>query len=209
MNLWTTLVAALERLVVAAGDALGGSLALGILAVTLGLRLALIPIMLPLAARTRDRQRVVDGFKPEFQELKRQFAKDPDRLQKEINALHARHGIKVFDGPGLLGALIQLPVLIAMFTAVLHLSEGTALSANGLLWGIAAAVVSTLTTALSGTRARSLLALSAVLPIAIALWLGQGIAMYLLAFYAGSFVQGLLLRRVPVRTGTVTAAAGR
>ena len=207
MRVWTELVDALQRLIISAGDIAGGSTALGILAVTLVLRLVLIPIMLPLAARTRDRQRIVDGFKPQLQDLKRQFAKDPDGLQRAINALHAKHGVRVIDSPGLLGALIQLPVLIAMFQAVYHVSEGTTLAGNGLLWGLLAAGISVLNTHLSGVRARAMLVLSGVLPVGIALWLGQGIALYLLAFYAGSTVQGLLLRRRPVRTPTPAEAA--
>ncbi len=206
MSWWTSLVQVLERFIVSAGETLGGSIALGILAVTLLLRLALIPVMLPLAARTRDRQRVVDGFKPELRELKRQFARDPDSLQKEINALHARHGVKVVDGPGLVAALIQVPVLIAMFQAVYHISEGTALAGNGLLWGLLAAAASLATTRLTGVQSRLMLAIAGVLPVGISIWLGQGIALYLLAFYAGSAVQALLLRRRPVRAPALSGA---
>ncbi|MGH7505250.1 MAG: hypothetical protein ACRELX_06350, partial [Longimicrobiales bacterium] len=106
MSWWTSLVAALEGLIVLAGDALDGHLGAGIFVVTLVLRGALIPIMLPLAARTRDRQKVVDRMKPEMQALKQQFRKDAGRLHKEIAALHERHGIKLVDTAGLLVALI-------------------------------------------------------------------------------------------------------
>lgn len=195
MPLWSDLVDAIGRLIESVGAALGGTAA-GILAVTLLLRLALIPIMLPLAVRARERQKIVAAMRPEMRELKQLYRKEPDRLQKEIEALHARHGIKVIDGPGLLGALVQLPVLIALFQAVYKVSEGTTLAEGGLLIGAAAAAASAFSVVLAGQGdSKPMLALSAVLPVAISGWLGRGIALYLLAFYAGSAIQGLLMRR--------------
>jgi hypothetical protein len=50
--------------------------------------------------------------------------------------------------------------------------------------------------------------MAALLPIVIAVWLGAGVGLYLIAFYAGSLVQSLLMRRrgvaaaVAVSTGT-------
>ena len=198
---WAAFVEVLENLILASGQALGDGLALGILAVTLTLRIALIPIMLPLGARTRDRNIVVKRMRPEMRALKEQFRKDPDRLQKEISALHDRHGIKLVDMPGLLAALIQLPLLIGLFQAVYHLSENTPLATNGFLVGIVASGFSALGVWLGGQAdSKPMLAASLILPVAVATWLGQGIGLYLVAFYAGSALQGVLMRKRPVRT---------
>jgi YidC/Oxa1 family membrane protein insertase len=208
MNPWSVLVGGLESLIEAVGQALGGSLGVGVFVVTLILRLLLIPVLLPLAARSRDRTRVYEGMKPELRELKLQFAKEPDRLDKEISALHRRHGIKLVDTAGLWVALIQLPVLIAMFQAVLHISEGTALAANGWLPGLLAAAASMASLRVAGQAQKPIvLAIAGILPIVISIWLGAGVALYLIAFYAGSTLQALLMRRMPVRTPEPAAAA--
>jgi membrane protein insertase Oxa1/YidC/SpoIIIJ len=199
MGWWTTLVNAVANLIVSAGDALGGNLGAGVFVTTMVVRVALIPVLLPLAARTRDRQRVVERMKPELRALEQQHHADADRLHREIGALHDRHGIKLVDTAALLVAFIQLPVLIALFQAVYHVSQGTPLATGGLLTGLAAAGLSVLALVLGGqSGAKPLLVLSGVLPIGIALWLGSGIGIYLVAFYGGSVLQSALMRRRPV-----------
>ncbi len=203
---WSALVDAVQRFIAAAGDTLGDPLA-GIFAVTFGLRLALIPLMLPLAIRARERMRIMERMRPEMRALKEQFRKEPDRLQKEIEALHARNGLRLIDVPALLGALVQLPVLIALFQAVYHLSEGTSLATGGLLMGVVASAVSVLSVVLAGQgKSKPMLALAAVLPIVVSIWLGRGIGAYLVAFYLGATIQGLLMqRRRPVAEPAATA----
>lgn len=201
MNPWSMLVEALQHVIETVGRATGGSLGAGILIVTLVLRLLLIPLLLPLAARSRDRSRVYVRMKPELRALKQQLAKEPDRLDKEISSLHRQYGIRLVDTAGLWLALIQLPVLIAMFQAVLHISEGTPLADNGWLPGLLAAVASMASLRLAGQAQKpAVLALAGLLPIAISAWLGTGIALYLVAFYAGSSLQAVLMRRIPVQT---------
>lgn len=207
MGAWSALVDWVQNVISVAGDALGGPL-LGVLAVTLGLRLALVPLMLPLAIRARERQKVMVRMRPELRALKEQYRKEPDRLQKEIDALHRRHGISVVDLPGLFGALIQLPVLIALFQAVYRLSEGTPLASGGLLLGIVASGISVLSVVLAGQGgSKPMLALAAVLPVGMATWLGRAIAVYLIAFYAGSAIQGLLMQRRPALPEPAAPAA--
>ncbi|MGH7503251.1 MAG: YidC/Oxa1 family membrane protein insertase [Longimicrobiales bacterium] len=209
MNPWTALVGALQGAIEAVGQAMGGSLGAGILVVTLVLRLLLIPILLPLAARSRDRSRVFERMKPELRALKEKHRKEPDQLDREIAALHRRHGIRLVDTAGLWLALIQLPVLIAMFQAVLHISEGTRLGENGWLPGLLAAAASMASLKLGGQSPKpALLAMAGMLPVAISAWLGTGVALYLVAFYAGSALQAILMRRMPVQTPETVTDAG-
>ena len=196
--MWSELVQAIEGVIASIAGTVGGSLALGILLTVLAIRVLLIPLMLPLAARSRDWNVIAKRLKPELAALRQEHKKDPMREQKEISALHARHGIKVFDGPGLLSALIQVPVLIALFQAVYHISRDTTLAAPGILIGLVASALSVAGLWLGGQAgSKAMLALSAVLPFVMAIWLGQGIGLYLTAFYAGSALQGALLKRWP------------
>ena len=196
LNPWSALVDLLERAIVASGERLGG-LALGIFVVVFVGRTLLIPVLMPMAIRTRNRMRIVRRIRPEIKALNQRLKKDPHALERELKALHEANGIKMVDVPGLLSALIQLPVLIALFQAVYFVSEDTALASGGLLVGLIAAALSVAGTKLSGQSegATWLLWLSGLLPIGIAAWLGRGIALYLAAFYGASLIQAFLMRR--------------
>lgn len=195
MNPWTILVEAIASVVTWLGSAVGGGRAAGILLLAFGVRAALIPIMLPLAVRTRARQRVVRRIKPEIKALDKQFRDHPSELSKRLKALHQANGIEVVDWPGLGGALIQLPLLIALFQAVLLVWEPDALTLPGLALGLVAGAVSWFGTKRSGQAEGSpaMLWMSLMLPVAIALWLGVGIALYLVGFYAAGAIQGMLM----------------
>ena len=204
MNPWTALVNLIVRAIDGLADLLGGSPALGVFVLVLVARLALVPILLPLARRTKAWRAVFRAIRPEARALQKELKDDPVKMQKALNALHARHGIRVLDTAGLLLALIQVPVLIAFFQAVIHYSAGTPLAAGGLPYGIAAGVLSYAGTVLGdATTAKPLLWMAGLLPIAIAVWLGSGVGLYLVAFYLGTLVQSLLVRR-----GETAAATG-
>jgi membrane protein insertase Oxa1/YidC/SpoIIIJ len=196
MNPWSLLVDALARAIAGTASLLGTQLGVGILVLTFIGRLGLIPILLPLARRSRAWREVQRTLRPRIKELNAQFKSDPAALQRELKVLHKENGISQIDGPGLLTALVQVPLLIAFFQAVLHLSSGTRLESGGLIPGLVAGALSFLGARLGdASTPRPLLFLAAVLPVAMAVWLGSGTGLYLLAFYAGTLVQSLLQRR--------------
>jgi len=179
-----------------AGSWLGGSPGWGIVVVTFAARIVSIPLLLPLAVRSRDRQRVVHRIRPQIKALHKEFKKDPDRLSLELDKLHRDNGIKVADWAGAGAALFQVAILIAFFQAVLRVSEGSSLASGGLLLGVAASCFSVFSTKVSGQSegATWVLWLSGLLPVAIAAWLGTGVGLYLTAFYAASAVQAVIMR---------------
>lgn len=114
-----------------------------------------------------------------------------------MERLHTDAGISTVDMSGLAGALIQLPILIAFFQAVLALPDvqpsGPAIL---VALGAGAAALSFLATWLGGqTQARIFLGGSALLPVIIVLWLGAGVSFYLVAFYGVTAIQSALIRR--------------
>ena len=207
MNPWTALVEALASGVTWLGAVVGGGRAAGILLLAFGVRLALIPLMLPLGIRTRARQRVVRRIRPQIKALDKELRDDPSELSRRLKALHREHGIEVVDWPALAGALVQLPILIALFQAVLLVWEPDAMTLPGLVLGAAAGAVSLVATKWSGQAegASYMLWLSLLLPVGISLWLGTGIALYLLGFYAAGAIQGLVMRKDAVPSGAGAA----
>lgn len=115
--MWATLVAGLQAAIFTLGH-LTGSLGLGIFLVSLLLRLALLPLALRVARRTRAQQQRLAALRPELERLKLAWAKDPQRLHTETMALFRRHGYNPIDFASAFGGLLQLPPLSAMFSAL-------------------------------------------------------------------------------------------
>jgi len=115
--LTSMLVDALRAAIFAAAHVLG-SVGAGVLAVSLLLRLALLPLTLRLARRSLAQRRLLARIQPELTALNERFKKEPDRLWRETMTVYRRNGYKPVDIPGLAGGLAQLPILGGIFTAV-------------------------------------------------------------------------------------------
>jgi membrane protein insertase Oxa1/YidC/SpoIIIJ len=197
MNPWSAAVDALAAALVAVGDFSGGGLVMGIPLITFVFRVALIPVLGPLALKTRDRTRVVRRIRPQIKALDREFRDHPSTLEARLKALHAENGIGLVDWSGLGAALIQVPILIALFQAVLEVWQPQAMTLVGAGLGLLAGGLSLVGTKASGQAegANWMLWMSGLLPIAICLWLGAGVGLYLTAFYAAGMLQAMFMRR--------------
>jgi YidC/Oxa1 family membrane protein insertase len=108
----------------------GGSLGCAIVVLSLGIRVALLPLTIKLARRARRHQEIVRLLQPEIEELKKKFEKKPQRLFEEIRKLYRKHDCSPFDIPTFAGSLIQLPIF-----AILYGSIRSSLSSGGaFLW---------------------------------------------------------------------------
>ena len=116
--MWAGFVELLRAAIFAAAHVCGGSLGGGILLVSAGVRLALLPLTLRLARRARDQQAKLATLLPELEALQRRYANDPLRVMRETRALQSKHGIRMLTPSGLVGMAIQLPVLGGLFAAV-------------------------------------------------------------------------------------------
>jgi len=108
----------------------GGSLGYAIIALSLGIRVALLPLTIKLARRSLRSQAIARAMQPEIAELKKRFEKKPERLFAEMGELYRRHNYRPFDLPTLAGGFVQLPIF-----GMLYSSIRDALTANGaFLW---------------------------------------------------------------------------
>jgi YidC/Oxa1 family membrane protein insertase len=92
----------------------GGDAALAIVLFTLAVRLLLLPLNIRQARTNRIKQRLA----PEQRALQKRYARDPERLSKEMTALYAREGTSAFAG--ILPMLAQLPFMWLMFRVATH-----------------------------------------------------------------------------------------
>jgi YidC/Oxa1 family membrane protein insertase len=88
---------------------LGGSLGLAIIALTLVIRLILIPLTLP---AMRSAQKIKD-LKPLLDDLKKRHVNDKKRLQQKQLELYKEHGVN--PAAGCLPTIVQFAILIALY----------------------------------------------------------------------------------------------
>src|SRR5687768_12570360 len=101
--MWESFVDLLRAAIISAAQLCGGSLGGGILFVSAGVRLALLPVTLRLARQARAQQARIATIKPELEALQRRFAHDPRRLMQETRALYQNQGIRLFTPASLAG----------------------------------------------------------------------------------------------------------
>ena len=116
--LWHTLLDWARISILTAAQLYGGNLGAGILTVSTILRLALLPLTLYLGRRAAEQQARLARIQPQLTKLRSRYAGEPDRLWRETTTLYRREGVKPFDPAGLLGSLVQLPLLGAFFAAI-------------------------------------------------------------------------------------------
>jgi len=199
----------------AAAHVFAGSLGAGIVAVSHGVRLALLPLTIRLARRALAQQAILARLQPELQRLQARYRNDPAARMQRIQALYRREGLRLFDPVAVLGGLVQLPVLAGVYAAV---RQGLG-AASSFLWisnllrsdvwlALAVALLSALV-AYVGRAGRAGQASGST----TAVWLSAGFvllaawrasAALVLSWGAGSLgtlVQGFLLRRTRHRSG--------
>lgn len=97
---------------------LGGSLGWGIVVLSLGIRVALLPLTIWLFYRTRRNQETIQRLQPEIEKLKQQYQKQPERMLAEVRELYRKHDCNLFDLPALIGGFIQLPIFGILYNAI-------------------------------------------------------------------------------------------
>ncbi len=116
--MWTAFVELIRLTIFGAAHVCAGSLGAGIVGVSIAIRLALLPLTLHLARQAHRQQATLALLQPEIESLRKRHATDPARLVHEMRALHAAHGIRLLSPAGLIGLLVQLPLLSGLFAAV-------------------------------------------------------------------------------------------
>jgi YidC/Oxa1 family membrane protein insertase len=118
MMLWDQSVEVLKESILAYSQICNGNLGYGILVVTFLARLALLPLGLRLAKVAQADQRAMEKIQPELDALRRKYQRNPKRLAEETRRLMAREGVSPMSAGGCIGALVQIPVFVALYSAV-------------------------------------------------------------------------------------------
>ncbi|MBF5043275.1 membrane protein insertase YidC [Aggregicoccus sp. 17bor-14] len=220
MGLWTDWVQWVTDAVLALSGLYGGSVGLAVVTLSFAVRLALLPLSLRLARRSREQRARLAALKPELEALQRRLKAEPERLAQETLALYRAHGVAPVDGRGLLALLAQAPVVGGLVSA---LSRGR-LAAGPFLWMADLArpdvLLLALVACLSGAGAalnpdlpREGRTLMVLLPAALSvlfLWRASAaLGLYWAASSGVGLLQSALLRRAPARSAQGTGGQRR
>lgn len=118
MELWHQLVGILREAIFAYTLTGHGNVGAGIAIVTLLARLALLPVGIRLSRAAAAHQAVVQRIQPELDAIRGRFKSDPRRVAEETRRVFRREGISMLPGPSILGTLIQIPMMLAFYSAV-------------------------------------------------------------------------------------------
>jgi YidC/Oxa1 family membrane protein insertase len=96
----------------------GGSLGWAIVVLSLGIRVALLPLTISLARRARRNQEIMQRLQPEIDRLRQRYEKRPERLFEEMRKLYRQHDCSPFDIPVLVGTFVQLPIFGMLYSSI-------------------------------------------------------------------------------------------
>ena len=115
MQLWTLWLNAIHALLEILSSQVGLGSGLGIVALTLLLRSAVLPLTWSTAYRGSIRQKKMLLLQPQLAVLKREFADRPQIYAERVMQLYRDNGIAMMDWRGVSGALVQLPLLLGVY----------------------------------------------------------------------------------------------
>ena len=206
MVLWSEFVGLFQGAMVLLAQAFGGNMGLAIFVVSLAARAMLLPLTLHLARRSLAHQRLLQALKPKLDALKERFKNDPERSARETMRVFKESNVSPLPWHGLLGALIQWPVFVALFSATRRcLSLGgrflwiPSIARPDVLLGAVVAVLACLTALvapnLSDNNRALMIAISVIITFVVVSRMAAGMGLYFAAVSVVGIAQGALLRR--------------
>jgi YidC/Oxa1 family membrane protein insertase len=110
------LVYPLERALTFLTTDLGLGAGLAIIVFTILMRV----VLLPLTIQQFRSQKAMQKLQPELKELQKKHGKDREKLQQETMALYKEHGVN--PAAGCFPLLVQMPILFALYAALINLA---------------------------------------------------------------------------------------
>ncbi|WP_164669874.1 membrane protein insertase YidC [Virgibacillus doumboii] len=130
------LVLPFSLLIKSAASSLGGNFGLSIIAITLLIRLAIMPFMLKQMKNSKEMQEKMKIMKPEMDAIKEKYKGKNDTetkllMQQEMTQLYQKHQLNPISSMGCLPMIIQFPILIGFYYAIRRTPE---IASHSFLW---------------------------------------------------------------------------
>jgi YidC/Oxa1 family membrane protein insertase len=115
MELWTIWIHAIQGILDFLSSQFGLSAGCSIVVMTLLLRAAVLPLTWSSAYRASIRGKKMLVLQPELDRLKRVLSDRPRAYAVQAMKLYSDHGVTVMDWRGLMGAVVQAPLMLGVF----------------------------------------------------------------------------------------------
>ncbi|MCM3357608.1 MULTISPECIES: membrane protein insertase YidC [unclassified Psychrobacillus] len=117
------------------GDIFNGSYGMAIIAITILIRLALMPLMLKNYKNQQGMKEKMDKLKPEMDEIQKKLKETKSKeeqmvLQQEMMGLYRKHNVNPLN-MGCLPMLIQMPIVMGLYFAILYSAD---IKSHEFLW---------------------------------------------------------------------------
>jgi YidC/Oxa1 family membrane protein insertase len=116
--MWSMFVNGLSWLLAQLAHGFCGSYGLAVITMAVVVRLLLLPMTLHVAEQSWYRQAKLMQLKPKLDQLRERYATDPSAYALATQALYRKHRITSGLGSGMLTALVQTPLVGAMYAAI-------------------------------------------------------------------------------------------
>lgn len=194
MDIWAIWLDAIRGLlnILSSEAGLGLGLGIGIVAATVLLRTMLLPVSWDCAYRGRVRHKKMSKLQPELRVLRERYAHKPQAYAQHMTTVYRKHGLSLFDGKSILGALVQMPLFLGMFQALQSIGEGvrflwaTSLSKPDLWLSVIAGITTALAMAVNPDLPEQMRMLMIIVPSIIALVAALNFCSALALYWAGS-----------------------
>ena len=213
MQLWQAWIDLLQYILhmLAVDGGLGTGLA--VIVLTVAVRISLTPLTWSLAYRGAMRQAKIAKIAPTLKLIRERHADDPRAQMQKTTELYREHGLSIADGKGLLGALLQMPVVYGLYKAL-----ATGVGSSAFLWirnlgrpdtilailaGLSTAAAMAVAPHMSEQARLLIVLLPAILCLIAALHFSSGVALYWVTSNLMGTVQALVLRQRMRRAGIV------
>jgi YidC/Oxa1 family membrane protein insertase len=115
---WSLVVDLVRESLFVLSHLLGGSTGAAVIALSVGVRLALLPLGLRLARRVREQQRRLQAIQPQLNRLRERYGADRRELARRVQSLLERERITMIPKGMALTIGIQLPIGAALYQAI-------------------------------------------------------------------------------------------
>lgn len=208
MALWTHWLNILAGLLEFLSSHVGLGEGLAIVALTFLVRTAILPVSWPNAYRSCVRQKKLARLQPELRRLKEEFGDQPGLYAEQLVALYRKNGMTMTDGRSILGALVQLPVLLGLYQTLRNGVRGRFLWVADLsrpdLWlallaGLTTVLLMSVNPDLPEHMRLMLIVVPSIIAVVVALKVAAAMSLYWTASNCYSAVQTAALHRVVAR----------
>lgn len=115
---WNHLVGGLAAVLCTLAQVYGGNLGWAIIAISVIVRLALLPVTLRIARHAQAQQKILFKLKDEIAAIKKKHRKNPEHLAHAMQDLYRNNGVNPVDGGNLLGGVLQFAVGAGLYSAI-------------------------------------------------------------------------------------------